>query len=116
VFLSTQSLEQLFQIYGAHQSIGANCGVQIAYGANDLATAKLPSEMTGRRTVEYRRESRNWGSGRFGGRGRESEAETGRPLLLPDEVRRLPGGEALVCVAGCAPIPGVADHQNPSKS
>jgi Type IV secretory system Conjugative DNA transfer len=38
-FLSIQSLEQLFQIYGQHQSIGANCGVQVAYGANDVATA-----------------------------------------------------------------------------
>jgi type IV secretion system protein VirD4 len=106
VFLSIQSLEQLFQIYGPHQSIGANCGVQVAYGANDVATAKLLSEMTGTRTVEYRRESRNRGSGLFGGRRSESEAEAGRPLLSPDEVRRLPEGEALVYVAGCAPIRG----------
>ena len=104
VFLSIQSLEQLFELYGAHQSIGANCGAQVAYGANDLATAKLLSEMTGRRTVEYRRESRN--SSIFGGRRTASEAEAGRPLLSPDEVRRLPAGEALVYVAGCAPIRG----------
>jgi type IV secretory pathway TraG/TraD family ATPase VirD4 len=32
--------------------------------------------------------------------------EAGRPLLSPDEVRRLPDGEALVYVAGCAPIRG----------
>jgi type IV secretion system protein VirD4 len=104
VFLSIQSLEQLFQIYGQHQSIGANCGVQVAYGANDVATAKLLSEMTGRRTVEYWRKSRNGGF--FGGRRSEGEAEAGRPLLSPDEVRRLPEGEALVYVAGCAPIRG----------
>jgi type IV secretion system protein VirD4 len=104
VFLSIQSLEQLFQIYGQHQSIGANCGVQIAYGANDVATAKLLSEMTGQRTVEYRRESR--GGGVFGGRRSESETEAGRPLLSPDEVRRLPDDEALIYVAGCAPIRG----------
>ncbi len=104
VFLSIQSLEQLFQIYGQHQSIGANCGVQIAYGANDLVTAKLLSEMTGTRTVEYRRESRNRSV--FGGRRSDSETEAGRPLLSPDEVRRLPEDEALVYVAGCAPIRG----------
>jgi type IV secretion system protein VirD4 len=104
VFISIQSLEQLFQIYGEHQSIGANCGVQIAYGANDVATAKLLSEMTGKRTVEYQRESRN--RSLFGGRRTESETETGRPLLSPDEVRRLPDGEALIYVAGCAPIRG----------
>ena len=104
VFLSIQSLEQLFQIYGQHQSIGANCGVQVAYGANDVATAKLLSEMTGRRTVEYRRLGRNGGF--FGGKRSESETEAGRPLLSPDEVRRLPEGEALVYVAGCAPIRG----------
>jgi len=104
VFLSIQSLEQLFQIYGQHQSIGANCGVQVAYGANDVATAKLLSEMTGQRTVEYRRLSR--GGGIFGGRTSESQAEAGRPLLSPDEVRRLPDDEALIYVAGCAPIRG----------
>jgi type IV secretion system protein VirD4 len=104
VFISIQSLEQLFQIYGEHQSIGANCGVQIAYGANDVATAKLLSEMTGKRTVEYQRESRN--GGLLGGRRTESETEAGRPLLSPDEVRRLPEGEALLYVAGCAPIRG----------
>ncbi|HEY6321544.1 MAG TPA: type IV secretory system conjugative DNA transfer family protein [Thermoanaerobaculia bacterium] len=104
VFLSIQSLEQPFQIYGQHQSIGANCGVQIAYGANDVATAKLLSEMTGQRTVEYWRESRTGGI--FGGRRSESETEAGRPLLSPDEVRRLPDDEALIYVAGCAPIRG----------
>ncbi|HYL04774.1 MAG TPA: type IV secretory system conjugative DNA transfer family protein [Thermoanaerobaculia bacterium] len=104
VFISIQSLEQLFQIYGEHQSIGANCGVQIAYGANDVATAKLLSEMTGKRTVEYLRQSRN--GGLLGGRRSESETEAGRPLLSPDEVRRLPDGEALIYVAGCAPIRG----------
>jgi len=104
VFISIQSLEQLFQIYGEHQSIGANCGVQIAYGANDVATAKLLSEMTGKRTVEYTRESRN--GGLLGGRRSETETEAGRPLLSPDEVRRLPDGEALIYVAGCAPIRG----------
>jgi type IV secretion system protein VirD4 len=104
VLISIQSLEQLFQIYGQHQSIAANCGVQVAYGANDLATARLLSELTGRRTVEYRRESRPRGI--LGGRRTESETEAGRPLLSPDEVRRLPEGEALIFVAGCAPIRG----------
>ena len=60
--------------------------------------------MTGQRTVEYRCESR--GGGVFGGRRSESETEAGRPLLSPDEVRRLPDDEALIYVAGCAPIRG----------
>ncbi len=41
VFVSIQALEQLSQIYGPHQSLGANCGVHIAFGANDAATARL---------------------------------------------------------------------------
>src|ERR1700726_2622664 len=87
---------------GGGAPAGAGSGGR--YGANDVATAKLLSEMTGRRTVEYRRESRNGGV--LGGRRTESETEAGRPLLSPDEVRRLPAGEALVYVAGCAPIRG----------
>jgi type IV secretion system protein VirD4 len=104
VYISIQSLEQLVEIYGPHQSIASNCSVQIAYGANDTATARLLSELTGKRTVEYFRESRN--RTLVGGRRTEAEAETGRPLLAPDEIRRLPGDEALIYVAGCAPIRG----------
>ncbi len=104
VFLSIQSLEQLSQIYGQHQSLAANCGVHVAFGANDLPTAKLLSEMTGSRTVEYRRQSLQ--GSLLGSRRSENETEAGRPLLSPDEVRRLPPGEALIYVAGCAPILG----------
>jgi type IV secretion system protein VirD4 len=104
VYISIQSLEQLVEIYGPHQSIASNCSVQIAYGANDAATARLLSEMTGRRTVEYVRESRN--RALLGGRRTEAETEMGRPLLSPDEIRRLPADEALIYVAGCAPIRG----------
>jgi type IV secretion system protein VirD4 len=78
--------------------------VQVAYGANDVATVELLSQMAGKRTGEYRRESRDVGF--FGGKRGASETEAGRPLLSPDEVRRLPDGEALVYVAGCAPIRG----------
>jgi hypothetical protein len=38
--------------------------------------------------------------GWLGGRWTDTEAETGRPLLTPDEIRRLPEDEALVFVAG----------------
>lgn len=67
------------------------------------------SEITGRRTVEYRRAGRSGGV--FGGRRSEGETEAGRPLLSADEVRRLPEGEALVYVAGCAPIRGARDGE-----
>lgn len=36
--------------------------MQVAYGADDVATAKLLSEMAGRRTVEYRRRAGTAGS------------------------------------------------------
>src|SRR5262249_14568188 len=53
VFISIQTLSQLFEVYGEHQSISANCGTQIAYGANDIETARRLSEMTGVFTIEF---------------------------------------------------------------
>lgn len=102
VFISIQSLSQLYEVYGQHQSITTNCAVQVAYGANDIETARLLSEMTGKFTVSVERAS--VAGGLFGGRSTYSRAESARPLLTPDEVRRLPPEESIVFVAGHPPI------------
>jgi type IV secretion system protein VirD4 len=103
VFISIQSLSQLFEVYGQHQSITTNCAVQVSYGANDIETARLLSEMTGRFTVNLERASQSGGV--FGGgRVTFSQADAARPLLTPDEVRRLPKDESIVFVSGMPPI------------
>tara|TARA_R110000868_G_scaffold324030_3_gene584945 strand:- start:480 stop:2264 length:1785 start_codon:yes stop_codon:yes gene_type:complete len=129
-FLFVQDLQMLKGIYGQQEAITSNCHVQIAFAPNRYETAKTVSDMAGRATVI---QSRRSASGSIGGRGSvsQSETETGRSLLTPDEAMRLgrirknwlsrslPGewlkkcfggmspGEAILLVAGSRPIRGV---------
>ncbi len=50
-YLITQSLEQLYGVYGRDETILANCHIRVAYTPNKLETARLLSEMTGTMTV-----------------------------------------------------------------
>jgi type IV secretion system protein VirD4 len=105
VVLSIQSLAQLAEVYGPHQSILANCPLQVAFAPADVETAELVSKMTGSMTVAFTR--RSYDSRALGFSSRRpsySDLEVGRPLLTPEEVRRLPGSEELVFAAGHAPI------------
>ncbi|MFM2415281.1 MAG: hypothetical protein RL385_4 [Pseudomonadota bacterium] len=117
-FLIVQDYEQLIEAYGAHQSISSNCHISIAYAAGSQETAKRLSDMTG--TVTAIKRTRSGGS-IFGPPGQRqvqvSEQEISRPLLTPDECRRIPGpkkegekiveaGDMLVFVTGRRPIYG----------
>lgn len=105
--ITVQSLSQLHEVYGRDESITANCALQIAFAPNDLETAKRLSEMTGTQTVHFDRRSFQGGGGPWaGGRTSVNPVELGRPLLTPDEVRRLPAEECLVFVAGRAVVRG----------
>jgi type IV secretion system protein VirD4 len=107
VYISIQALVQLHQVYGEHQSITANCPLQIAFAPADVHTADLLSKMTGQRTVNLTTRSLSGASLVLAPRRTTIARQAhGRPLLTPDEVRRLPDGEALVFVAGHAPIRG----------
>lgn len=106
-YLIAQDSAQLQAVYGgpgAGETIMANCHVQIAYAPNKVETMELLSKLLGQTTV--RNEQRTYSGSRFGLRGQVqvSATEMQRPLLTPDEVRRLPVDAALVLVAGHAPI------------
>ena len=108
-YLITQDVAQLQAAYGGANStetIVANCHVQVAYAPNKIETMEMLSKLAGQATV--RTEQRSYSGGRFGFRGgvQVSYTESERPLLTPDEARRLPPEDALVFVAGHAPIYG----------
>jgi type IV secretion system protein VirD4 len=108
-YLITQDVAQLQAAYGGANStetIMANCHVQVAYAPNKLETMELLSKLAGQATV--RTEQRSYSGGRLGIRGnvQVSVSETERPLLTPDEARRLPPDDALIFVAGHPPIYG----------
>ncbi|MDP9119958.1 MAG: type IV secretory system conjugative DNA transfer family protein [Acidobacteriota bacterium] len=107
VFVSIQALAQLFDVYGRHQSISANCGVQIAYAPVDLETSELLSRMTGPMTVNLTKRSLSGSAVALGPRRSTlSYQEISRPLLTSEETRRLPDDEALLFIAGHPPIRG----------
>jgi type IV secretion system protein VirD4 len=122
-YLITQDISQVVEAYGEHQSIVSNCHVRIAFAPNNEDTAKLLSEMTGVTTVQ--KATYNFSGHRLSpvmGHLNASVDNIERPLLTPDEVKRLKApkkkgrgdqerivapGQMLIFVSGCYPILGI---------
>jgi type IV secretion system protein VirD4 len=117
-FLAAQNREQMFNAYGAHQSITSNCHVRIVYAPNEWETAEWISRMIGNTTIV--KEDVTESGTRFGPLKNVSRTyhEVSRPLLTPDEIMGLrkprkdgggqivESGEMVVFVAGERPIFG----------
>lgn len=112
LWLLCQDLAQLRAAYRAMtDSLLANAAVLQAFGTNDLATADYLSRRTGQATVLAAGENRSsgqsfgqtWLPTRQSGRNL-SASETGRPLLLPDEILRLDPARQLLLLAGREPL------------
>ena len=104
-FLIVQDLTQLYAAYGQHESIVSNCHVRVAFAPNKIETAQLLSSMAGVMTV--RKARRMYSGNRLApwlSHVMESEEESQRPLLTPDEALRLPDNSALLFLAGERPI------------
>lgn len=97
-YLVVQHVGQLIAAYGKNESISPNCSVHIAFAPADLETAQQLSKRAGNQTVRYERSSVNRNSVST------QEADSGRPLFMPDEIMRLPKGEALVLRTGTLPL------------
>lgn len=97
-----QSLNDIVETYGPHNTILDNCAVYTAFSALDPLTQDKVSKLTG--SVTEVRTSRS-APARFGaGRSSVSRAEIERPLLEPGEIRALPDDEQLVFIAGHRPL------------
>ena len=118
-YLVTQDTVQIINAYGQHEAITSNCHLSVAFSPNKLETAKLLSEMAGNQTVVHRSISSSGSSDAISlSNISQSLQETGRALLNPDEVMRLPGaikkpngdiisgGDMLVFPSGHPPIYG----------
>ena len=109
-YLITQDVAQLAAAYGGSsgrdETIMANCHVQVAFAPNRIETMELLSKLAGTTTI--RNETKSFSGGRVGVRMHvmQNVQETERPLLTPDEARRLPTDDMLIFVAGNAPIYG----------
>lgn len=109
-YLIAQDVSQLAAAYGGasgrDETIMANCHIQVAFAPNKIETMDLLSKMAGNTTV--RTETKSYSGGRMSVRNHVmvNSQETERPLITPDEVRRLPDEDALIFVAGQSPIYG----------
>ena len=92
-YVFVQGLSQLFKAYSKEESIRVGCHIQVAFAPNDMETAEYLSKSTGQMTVIKENTSVTTQEGRlFAGKSRQTTLqEVQRPLMTPDECRRLPG-------------------------
>ena len=126
-WLIFQDIHQMKDAYGDRwESLLANARVQQYFGVQDVATAEYVSKKLGQSTIRTVSQSHttgansgtNWGSSSAptgdsassgGSKGRSTTAgssvqQTGRALLQPDEVVRLPEDQLLIFVVSHYPI------------
>jgi type IV secretion system protein VirD4 len=92
-FIIAQGLPQLFKAYSKDESIRVGCHIQVAFAPNDMDTCEYLSKSTGQMTVIKENFSESFQEGKlFGSKSRQTSLqEVQRPLMTPDECRRLPG-------------------------
>ena len=104
-----QDLNQLRRIYPKAESIAANAGCKIAFGVNDVETARTLAETLGHRTTE----SRSIGQSQRSGAPADTQwnrgaSEASRYLLDPSEIMRLPRNRTIILFNGAVRFPVLA--------
>ena len=101
-----QDLGQLRRLYPKDwESFVANSDALQAFGTTDQFTAEYLSKMAGTATVFHHSQSASRNRGKNASRSAGSGAsETARPLITPDELRRLGRADQLVLVRGEDPV------------
>lgn len=102
VMFVAQSLNDIVETYGTHNTILDNCHVYTAFSALDPLTQDKVSKLTG--SVLEGRTSRSSPAGLGAGRASVSRSQVERPLLEPGEVRALSDDEQLVFASGHRPL------------
>lgn len=97
-----QSLNDIVETYGPHNTLLDNCAVYTAFSALDPLTQDKISRLTGQ--VLEVRTSRSRPAGLDSGRASVSQSVIDRPLLEPGEARILPPGVQLVFAADARPL------------
>jgi type IV secretion system protein VirD4 len=92
--LVAQDLTQIHAVYGRDESITINCDTVVAFAPNKIETAQALSRLAGEATVRHLQRTVSDGGTSV------SEPEIRRPLITPDEVRRLSANEVLIFTRG----------------
>ena len=100
--LITQSLSQLDNAYGRHNSIMANCHIRVCYAPNEEKTARTISRMLGEATVRIGK-AKDREDPRALGR-TYSDQYVKRFLLTPGEIMQLPPNQEIIFSGDLPPI------------
>jgi type IV secretion system protein VirD4 len=92
--LVAQDLTQIYEAYGRDEAITSNCDTSVAFTPNKLQTAQELSRMAGETTVRHAQRTVSYNGAS------SSEPEVGRPLMTPDEARRIRPDEVLIFTRG----------------
>ena len=102
-----QDLAQLKDLYPRRwESFVANAGVVQVFAVTEPGTAEYLSKMMGPRTVTVRGTgaNRSYSAQGEGRGGNESFSRIARPLLMPDELRRLAPAQEVLLLQGTRPV------------
>ncbi len=101
IVLITQGLGQLKEIYGlgGQEGILQNCALQVFFASNDDSTTNYVSGRLGTRTVQIksRSQAQDWKT-------TTSMSYIARPLMAPEEVRRLDPAKTILFKEGSRPL------------
>ena len=114
IWMFIQDLSQIKKLYEDRwNTLVANCSVRMAFGTNDVETAKTLSDMLGTTTITVEGKGKTEASvfGKMnvwkraiGGGNNINYSDTSRALMTPDEVMRLPWDSQLIFVQGAKPV------------
>jgi type IV secretion system protein VirD4 len=99
--VAIQGYSQLRNLYGTNEVVSLHTRTKIVYPGTDIASSDQLSRYLGRQTIATESKSSSYGRHPSSGKTR---SETGRELLMPDEVRALSPESAFVLTQGCRPI------------
>jgi type IV secretion system protein VirD4 len=103
-YIVVQGLNQIVDIYGQHHTFLDNCKTVMIFAPGKVEDAKVFTEMIGKESVS--KESLSTSGSRYAvslNNLNASTQEVARDLLNPDELMKLPPGEALILNQGMPP-------------
>jgi type IV secretion system protein VirD4 len=104
VVAAVQTANQLYEIYGQHESVRGNFAYLLVFPSTEHRTAEEISRLLGDQTLYVETKSRSSAESVFGSRRTTTLRDQKRPLLTPDEVRRLSNDTPVLLATGAHPI------------
>lgn len=104
VIAAVQTANQLYDLYGQHEAIRGNLSYLVVFPSTEHRTAEEISRLLGDQTVYVESRSRGTTGHLMGHRRTDTLRDQKRPLLTPDEVRRLGDDRPVLFVTGAQPV------------